>query len=291
MIGTGPAAGTYFPVGGAICSVFNQARGGQGPRCLVEATAGSQDNLLRLTRGEIDFALVQSDWQYLASHGGQVGELDKADNLRAVFSLQAHAITIVANPSAGITALDDLKGRRVNLGPSGSGTRAAAEAFVAALAWSRADLGEILELPPADLAAALCEGRIDAFILPVNHPDGIVAAATALCSARLLEVPARVIDRISREWPFYAPARVPPGIYRGQDQAVRSYGVRATLVTMAKVSEDTVFALTDAVFSNLAALKGQHPVLGHLTREEMIGVGFVLETHKGAARYFGNAGR
>ncbi len=286
VIGTGPVAGTYFPAGGAICNVYNRAYDGQGTRCVVQSTGGSLENLERLTRGEIDFALIQSDWQYLALHGGDIELGDKARDLRAVFSLQAHTITILAHPEAGIETLEDLKGRKVNLGPPGSGMRAAAEAVVGALGWSRDDLGEVAELGMGEIAKALCAGQLDAVVLPVSHPNGTVAAAAAMCGARFLSVPELVIARLSADWPFYAPAQIPAGLYAGQDQAVRSYGVRATLVTLATASDDTVFALTRAVFTNIQALAGQHPALSYLARDEMIEAGIVAEIHQGAAQFY-----
>ena len=291
VIGTGPVAGTYFPAGGAICNVFNRARDGRGPRCLVESTTGSLDNLERLVRGEIDFALVQSDWQYLALRGGNQGDAVKVPDLRAVFSLQAHAIAIVVHPDTGVSALEDLKGRRINLGPAGSAVRSANESFVGALGWSRDDFGEISELGMGQLGRALCAGEIDAFVLPVSHPNGTVAAAAALCGARLLSVPGALVERLSADWPFYAPAAIPAGLYRGQSETIASYGVRAALVTLAHAPDEVVFALTRAVFSDLAGLTRQLPVLSYLTRDEMMEAGLVAEIHPGASRYFQSAAK
>lgn len=286
VIGTGPAAGNYFPAGGAICEIFNKARDGQGPRCLVDTSAGSQDNLDKLLAGQIDFALVQSDWQYLALNGGYGPESARIPQLRAVFSLHAHAIAIVAHPDAGIAALGDLKGRRVNLGPPGSAMRAAAETLLGTLDWSREDLGELTELGMSELSAALCTGRIDAFIVPVSHPDATVASAASRCGARLVGVPEELTNRLSGDWPFYAPVSVPAGIYGGQNEATNSYGFRVTLVTLAEVSEDAVYLLTQAVFADLRSFTARLPVLAGLTQAEMTRAGLVAELHPGAARYF-----
>ena len=64
VVATAPVAGTYYPVGGALCRAVNRDRPGNRFRCLVEATDGSADNLMRLGSGDADFALLQSDWQY-----------------------------------------------------------------------------------------------------------------------------------------------------------------------------------------------------------------------------------
>ncbi len=291
VIGTGPVAGTYFPVGGAICNVFNRAHDADGRRCLVQSTTGSRDNLMRLARGEIDFALIQSDWQYLALNGGAGDDMAPMPELRAVLSLQAHALAVMVGPDAGISDLAELKGRRVNLGPAGSGMRAAAEALLAALDWSRNDLSEVAELGVGEVGAALCDGRIDAFILPVSHPEGTIAGAATACGARLLSVPEQTVAHLVGDWPFYAPSSIPAGVYSGQDAPVYSYGVRATLVTLAGEPEDRVFALTEAVLADLDRFTAQLPVLSFLTREEMFSAGRVAEIHAGAARYFQNSGK
>ena len=74
VVGTAPVAGVYYPAGGALCRLVNQARQDHGLRCLVESTAGSEDNLRRLRAGELDFALLHSDWQYYAGQGGAGAE-------------------------------------------------------------------------------------------------------------------------------------------------------------------------------------------------------------------------
>ena len=286
VIGTGPVAGNYFPAGGAICSVFNQASATDGPRCLVQTTTGSQDNLNRLRAGEIEFALVQSDWQYLALHGGYGANSTTMPDLRAVFSLHAQAITVVAHPDAQIAVLEDLKGHKINLGPPGSAMRAMAEGLLGTLGWSRDDFAQITESRVDQAAADLCAGQFDAFILPASHPDAVVAAAANLCGAKIVGLPKELINQLSADWPFYAPVDIPAGTYAGQSEAVGSYGVRAVLLTLAGESEARVFALTSAVFENLDALAGQLPVLGALTPEEMIHSGLVAEVHEGARRYF-----
>jgi TRAP transporter TAXI family solute receptor len=286
VIGTGPVAGNYFPAGGAICSVFNKVNATGGPRCLVQTTAGSQDNLNRLRTGEIEFALVQSDWQYLALHGGYGAGSTTIPELRAVFSLHAQAITVVAHPDAQIAVLEDLKGHKINLGPSGSAMRAMAEGLLGTLGWSRDDFEQITESRVDQAAAGLCAGQFDAFILPASHPDAVVAAAANLCGAKLVGLPKEVINRMSADWPFYAPVKISAGSYHGQSEAIESYGVRATLLTLAGVPEARVFALTSAVFANLDAMARQLPVLDSLTPEEMIHSGLVAEVHEGAWRYF-----
>ncbi|MGL5284622.1 MAG: TAXI family TRAP transporter solute-binding subunit, partial [Aeromonas sp.] len=49
-IATGAVTGVYYPAGGAICRLLNQRS--DAPRCAVESSAGSRDNLKLLEDGK-----------------------------------------------------------------------------------------------------------------------------------------------------------------------------------------------------------------------------------------------
>ena len=290
VIGTAPVSGVYFPAGGAVCNVVNRERARHGLRCLVESTGGSADNLDRLRRGEVEFALVQSDWQYLAARNGHGPEGEVFADLRAVFSLHGQPITVVARSDARIETLSDLKNRRVGLGPEGSGIRAAAEALFGALDWSPSDFAEVVSLAIDAQVEALCGGRIDAFVLPMSHPNGAVAAAIDGCGAVLVDVAGAAVDRLIEAWPFYAPVTIPGGLYRGHDRAIKSYGARATLVTTASLPNEAVYEVVRAAFGDVGALARQHAALAGLQAEEMVGAGNTAPFHEGALRYFNENG-
>ncbi len=290
VIGSAPAAGVSFAVGGALCSLVNRDRARHGLRCLVEGTRGSADNLERLRRGEIDFALVQSDWQYLAARSGIGPQPQPFEDLRALLSLHAQAVTVVANPQAGIERLEDIKGRRINLGPAGSGIRAVAEALIGALGWRARDFETLADLGVDAQVEALCNGRIDAFVLPVSHPNGAVAEATGSCGAILVEVAGSAIERLIAAWPFYAPARIPAGTYRGNAEDVRTYGTRATLVTTAALPEDAVYEFVKSVFGKLDQLPAEHAALAGLDTAQMLGAVNTATFHAGALRYYRERG-
>jgi TRAP transporter TAXI family solute receptor len=291
VIGTAPVAGHYYPAGGALCRVVNARRAQHGLRCLVEATAGAEENLTRLAAGDLDFALVPSDWQYHAYRSGlgTAGARPFAE-LRAVLSLQALSFTLLAAPESGVDSLDDLAGKRVNLGPAGSPWRSSGEFLIAALGWSPDDFAAIGELGPEEQAAALCDGRVDALLLPASHPSGPVVEATDACGARLLGVNGAAVDRLLGEWPFYAPAVIPGGLYANNPEPVASFGLRATLVTTQAQSADTVYRVTETIFEGLDELRAQHAVLAGLGAEDMAAAGLSAPLHEGALRYFRERG-
>jgi hypothetical protein len=70
-VGTAPPGGAFFVVGGALTEVLAAAPGDRGWQVTAEATSGSQENIRRLTQGELDFALSNAAITYFAVRGGE----------------------------------------------------------------------------------------------------------------------------------------------------------------------------------------------------------------------------
>lgn len=291
VVGTAPVAGHYYPTGGALCRLINAERAEHGLRCLIEATAGAKENLTRLRGGDLAFALVPSDWQYHAYQSGLgTGDDGPFSDLRAVLSLQALSFTLLAAPASGVESLADLEGKRINLGPPDTPWRSTGDFLIAALGWSPDDFAEIGELDASEQAEGLCDGRIDALLLPASHPSGPVAEATEGCGARLLGVNGEAVDRLLGEWVFYAPAVIPGGLYANNPDPVTSFGLRATLVTSDALPADTVYQVTKRIFEGLDDLRAQHAVFTGLEAEDMVSAGISAPLHEGALRYYQERG-
>ncbi len=291
VVGTAPVAGHYYPTGGALCRLINAQRAEHGLHCLIEATAGAKENLTRLKAGDLAFALVPSDWQYHAYQSGLgTGDDEPFTDLRAVLSLQALSFTVLAAPASGVETLADLEGKRINLGPSDAPWRSTGDFLIAALGWSPDDFAEIGELDASEQADGLCDGRIDALLLPASHPSGPVAEATEACGARLLGIDGEAVDRLLGEWVFYAPAVIPGGLYANNPDPVTSFGLRATLVTSQSLPADTVYQVTKRIFEGLEDLNAQHAVFAGLRVEDMISAGMSAPLHEGALRYYQERG-
>ncbi|MDX1785172.1 TAXI family TRAP transporter solute-binding subunit [Roseovarius sp. ZX-A-9] len=290
-IGTGGVTGVYYPTGGAICRLVNKGRKEHGIRCSVESTGGSVYNIKTIRAGELEFGVVQSDWQYHAYNGSSLFEEDGAfEGLRAVFSIHPEPFTVVARADSGIKTFDDLKGKRVNLGNPGSGARGTFEVVMEKKGWTTDDFALAAELKPAEQSAALCDNQVDAIVFTVGHPSGTIQEATTACDSVLVSVTGPEIDALIADNPFYRTAIVPGGMYRGSDEDTATFGVGATLVSSTDVSEDAVYALVSAVFENFDAFQGLHPAFANLKAEEMATAGLSAPLHDGAAKYYREKG-
>jgi TRAP transporter TAXI family solute receptor len=290
-IGTGGVTGVYYPTGGAICRLVNKARKDHGIRCSVESTGGSVYNLNTIAAGELDMGVAQSDWQYHAYNGtSKFKEQGPNKDLRAVFSVHPEPFTVVARKDSGVTDFMQLKGKRVNIGNPGSGQRGTMEVLMGALGWTKDDFKLASELKSSEQSKALCDNKVDAMVFTVGHPSGSIKEASTSCDSVLVNVTGPAVDKLVSDNDYYRTATVPGGMYRGTDGDTQTFGVGATFVSSAKVPEEVIYQVVKAVFENFDDFKKLHPAFANLKKEEMIKDGLSAPLHKGAAKYYKEAG-
>ena len=291
-VGTGGVTGVYYPVGGAICRLVDKGRRAKehNIRCTVESTGASVFNVNAIRSGDLSLGIVQSDTQYYAYTGTeQFKDAGPDEKLRALFSLQSEAFTLVARNDANIATFDDLPGKRMNLGDPGSGNRNTLELLMKEYGWTPATYKLATDLKPAEMAGALCDNKIDAYVYVVGHPNGSIQEAANTCGSHVVPVTGPKVEAFMQKFPFYPVAVIPGGMYKGTDSDVTTFGPRATLLTSADLSEDTAYEITKAVFANLDEFKKLHPALSDLTPENML-EGNSVPYHPGAVKYYKEVG-
>ena len=289
-IGTGGQTGVYYVVGQSICRLVNRNTAETGMKCTAPSTGGSVANINAIKAGDMDMGVAQSDWQYYAYNGSPQFEGGAFPDLRAVFSVHGEPFTVVARDDAGVTTFDDLKGKRVNIGNPGSGQRGTMEVLMEKLGWTLDDFALASELKSAEQAAAMGDNKVDAIIFTAGHPNGSIQEATSTVEANLVPVEGPEIDKLVEENPYYAKAVIPGGMYAGTDADTNTFGVKATFVTSADVSDDVVYEVVKAVFDNFDRFKGLHPAFANLTPEAMVSEGNSAPLHPGAEKYYKEQG-
>jgi hypothetical protein len=297
-IGTGGPTGVYFAAGNAICRlVHKEAAEGRkkgrkhGIRCSAPSTGGSNYNIGQIKAGELDFGVAQSDWQYHAYHGtSKFANKGPFKELRAVFSVHPEPFTVVARADSGIKRFQDLKGKRVNIGNAGSGQRGTMEVVMKAMGWTTDDFALASELKSSEQSKALCDNKIDAMVFTVGHPSGSIKEATTSCDSVLVEVSGPAIDKLVADNSYYRYATIPGGMYRGNPNDTKTFGVGATFVSSTATPPEVVYWVVKSVFENFDTFKKLHPAFANLKKEEMIKDGLSAPLHAGAIKYYKEAG-
>ena len=129
IIASGESGGVYYPLAGAI-SYYAKDPNNQ---IVVRSTGGSQENLQLLVDGEVDLAIIQSDviLKKLTANP------DLKDKLKIIKPLYKEAVSILISPTSRIRSIQDIKGKRVNIGLKASGSHQSADEISHNLSWKR----------------------------------------------------------------------------------------------------------------------------------------------------------
>ena len=123
-IGTDKATGLSHVTGLSIAKVAGKKLEAMGFPIRVKTTDGPVSSLNAVDAGDLDFAVVRSDVLYEATRGlGPWAAQGPQTDLLAVFTVHAESVSLLAAEDAGIETLEDLKGKRVNIGTPGSKER------------------------------------------------------------------------------------------------------------------------------------------------------------------------
>ena len=300
-IGTGGPTGVYFQVGNSVCKMLHKqaisAEHGRKKgtnkayRCTAPSTGGSNYNIGQIKAGEFQFGVAQSDWQFHAVNGSSKWEGKKFGDLRAVFSVHNEPFQIWARKKAKVKDFAGLKGKVVNIGNPGSGQRGTMEELMKAMGADMSMFKGTTELTSSQQVKALCDGKIDAFGYSVGFPNGAMEeAATCAAKAMPINLTGGPVQGLIDGADYYAKAVIPKGTYTGQKKDVTTFGVKATFVTGASVSEELVYLVTKAVMENFDDFKKQHPAFAFLEKKNMIKDGLSAPLHPGALKYYKEAG-
>ena len=289
-IGTGGVTGVYYPTGGAICRLVNKSRKEHGIRCAVESTGGSVYNINTIKAGELEFGVAQSDWQHHAYNGTSKFADNPFPEVRAMFSVHPEPFTLLVRGDSGITSFEGLKGKRVNVGNPGSGQRATMEVVMGAFGIGMDDFALATEYKGSEMAKQICDDNIDAMIYTIGHPAAAIKQATTTCDVKLVDVSGPQIDKLVADNPYYRVATIPGGMYAGNDGDTTTFGVGATFVTSANISDDVAYVVAKAVMSNLDDFRGLHPAFANLDASQMINDGLSAPLHPGAEKAYKELG-
>ena len=286
-IGTGSVTGSYQDVGIAIARIVNKDQIINGFQLEDKISSGSASNINAIATGEAQFGIAQADDQYLAAKGlGEWKDKGPQRDLRAIFSIYVESITLVAGGDTDIRSVNDLKGKIVDIGIPGSGTRRnAIDALrTAGIDWEK-DI-QVREESLDDRLTKFMHGELDAFFFTVGHPNKEIKFATfSVRGVRL--IPLANIDRLISASPYYFETLIPVSIYpmAGNEIDIETIGMNATLLTSAKVSEDIVYAVTKAAFENLESLADFDAL-----RDDKFLEGLMAPIHPGALKYYREVG-
>ena len=284
-LATGGSAGTYYAYGSAVAQILNEKTK---KSITVQSTGASRANIQLINAKEVEIAIVQNDVMDYAWRGVDLFAGNKINSFNAMAALYAEVCQIIASPASGIKTVADLKGKNVSVGDAGSGVEFNARQIMEAYGLTFNDIQK-QNLGFNASADALRDNKIDAFFCVAGAPTPAIIDLATSREIVILEIDEAHATQLMNKYPFYTRFPVPAGSYRGQSADVMTVAVKATFIVSTKLSDDTVYKLTKALFESKADIERAHAKGLELSPSYAV-YGVSVPFHPGAAKYYKEIG-
>lgn len=276
---TGNPGGVFHRYGEALAEVLQDRLSGVTVR--TRGTNASIDNIREVSGRVSDLGFSLADAASDARLGR--GEWDDPVDVVALARAYDSFVHVVVRADSGLRAVADLRGRRVGLGATGSGTRGIAWRVLRSAGLTAAEVEPVTETLQRS-ADALAEGGLDAFFFVSGLPNTAVLRLAQRVPIRLLPLE-RIAPRLIREHgPEFSPSSIPASTY-DLEEAVDTVSVKNYVLVRPDLDEDLAYGLTRVMFEAQPAVDA----LAEGVRQPNVGTAIYtapLPLHPGALRYY-----
>ncbi|GIX15151.1 MAG: hypothetical protein KatS3mg118_3110 [Paracoccaceae bacterium] len=205
-IGTASLGGAFYPMGQAIANPVNKYAGA-GISMVPVVTGGSVQNPKLLASGEVEVAITNNNLAVLAL-AGKGPYADGAIDLRAVGALHPSVLHMMTLKGSGIETFEDLKGKRVAVGPAGGGTMGFLNFLLPLHGMSMDDISPSF-LSYSDGFSQLADGNVDAALALSGYPAGAVMQAAAGAELAYIRFSEGMLEKAVESNPAYGIYELP----------------------------------------------------------------------------------
>ncbi|WP_163264161.1 TAXI family TRAP transporter solute-binding subunit [Chelativorans alearense] len=295
----GPGSSPYL-----VMSTFAQIVGKELPdvQIQVNATGAATQHALEAGNGQLDFfmwsASVHDSMMKGANMYTNIAEAPElAQNLRAVFAFPLGLYHITTYADSGIASLDDIKGKKVFLGPPGGGATVIMQRVVeGATGYKAGEDFESVQLGWDAAAQAFQDGRIDVYINATNAPSPVIEQIALSHEIRFLGLTPEQMEKPAVKAVLSRPGgvlgKIEPGTYGDHQvntEPVQTLGSIVGVGAGKHLAEEDVYRITKAFWEGLEGSARNTSWLRRISRENAF-QDLNLPLHPGAARYYEEIG-
>ncbi len=281
---TGGTAGTYYAFGTVLATYISNNSDVQ---VTAVAGTGSADNIDTLDIEDAQLGFVQNDVASYAFNGIRFERYDgkPVTSFTAIAALYTETVQLVTcNPD--IKSVEDLRGKNVSIGSSGSGVYFNAMDFLAAYDMTEADINPQY-LSFGDSAEALKDGKIDAAFVVAGAPTPAVTDLSTSKATYLVSLDDEHVEKLIAISPAYTKTVIPADVYKTESDIV-TVGVKATIIANGQVTDEQAYTIVKTLFEGKDTISESHAKGAELDLTYASTCG--LPYHPGAAKYFAEQG-
>lgn len=281
---TGGTSGTYYPLGGAIASVWNESIADL--NVTIQPAGASVENINRLASGEVDLGLAMNNVADSAYNGAGDSFPEALTNFYAIGVVYPEVMHVVTTQKSGIESIADLQGKRVNPGPPGSGTYVTAMEILKAFGVTDYDSN-----PGSftDAVAGMKDGTLDAAFAVIAFPGSAVVEMGMARDVKILEIDGPDFDAVQELVPFAAPFTITGGAYTGQDEDAMTIALQAVLYSNDELTDEEAYNLTKNLYEKTEQITAGHARGSQISIDTALN-GITTPFHPGAIKYYKEVG-
>jgi len=288
LMATGGTGGTYYPLGGAIAETWNKHIDGM--NATVQSTGASVENIRLLASGEADLAMAMNGIAQAAWKGEGDFEGKAVQNIYGAGVIYPEIMQVVAPKDTGIKTIADLKGKRVSIGPVGSGTASSAIKILNAYGIDPDKDIEKFQDTFADAARKLKDGLLDAAFAVLAVPAANIVDITTATPVTIVDISGEGLDKLLEAAPAFSPFEIPGGTYKGQDEVAHTVAQWASLYVPKDMDEDVVYNLVKVMYEYTDEIAKAHARGNQITLDNAIKGFDPVPLHPGAVKYYKEKG-
>ena len=233
--------------------------------CSLSESTDPIDNLTNVQGGSLDLALVDSLLLEEAAAGrGPFQYLDISyDQIRVVSPLYEVPLTLLVRNDVELATVDQLPGKRINVGPFGSPQNHLFTMFMQTQGWTEEMFPVFAELPTSmsQDTFAFRQGDVQILVHQGVHPNSVLAQLMKDTQASLIGMANQGMVDLVTSTPSLSSQEIAAATYPSQPQAISTFGTTMTLVASADSDDDTIRTLISALEQNVESLQTMHSSL------------------------------
>lgn len=241
--GSGPGGLWYHMVGGVSPILTREIKG---LNVVAEATGGDLENARRMGKKELDMVFLHGATLMDVYHGkGNFKDRPPAQKIRILCKVYDSGFTAAVLKDSKIKGYSDLIGKKVAVGPPGSGTLKSAQMVFGAL--GLLDKVDMKFLGYDDGATALKEGHVDA-VMQNGAPASNIMSIEATQPIRLIGLNPEEREMFRKKYPAIVVRDIPAGTYKTVQEPVPSFWSVVYWVTHSDLEEKWGYEILKTVF-------------------------------------------
>jgi TRAP transporter TAXI family solute receptor len=256
MIGGSGTGSSFYVYHVAVASAIEKYAPGIIPT--VTETGGVRDNIERIIRNQIDIGMSTNVASYECYYGKGLWEGKPHNELRWLWHMNNSTMAIFAREDSGVKSIYDLSGKKFCAGASGShGEKIIQNIF------------NLLGIKPdyyrggySDAAEALENRQIVGFAKwssSENVGDSLVVKINATTKLNFLGISSEDLKKLSKEYPYLVPGRIPPNVYKDQNYAVPTFGASGGMLASTHLPPDLGYRICVGVNKGFAMIEKAFP--------------------------------